>query len=40
MHDSMLKKLDQLKERIKEIETLLLDPETTKDINKYTLLIC
>ena len=38
MHDSMLKKLDQLQKRIKEIETLLLDPETTKDISKYTLL--
>ena len=38
MHDSMLKKLDQLQKRIKEIETLLLDPETTKDIDKYTLL--
>ena len=38
MHDSMLKKLDQLQKRIKEIETLLLDPETTNDIDKYTLL--
>ena len=34
----MLKKLDQLQKRIKEIETLLVNPETTKDIDKYTLL--
>ena len=38
MHDSMLKKLDQLQKRIIEIENLLLDPETIKDIDKYTLL--
>ncbi len=38
MHDSMLKKLEQLQKRIKEIETLLVDPETMKDIDKYTLL--
>ena len=38
MHDSMLKKLDQLQKRIKEIETLLLDSETIKNIDKYTLL--
>ena len=34
----MLKKLDQLQKRIIEIENLLLDPETIKDIDKYTLL--
>ena len=28
MHDSMLNKLDQLKNRIAEIETLLVDSET------------
>ena len=38
MHDSMLKKLEQLQDRIKEIETLLVDSETVKDIEKYTLL--
>ena len=38
MHDSMLKKLDQLQNRINEIETLLVDPETVKDIEKYTQL--
>ena len=38
MHDSMLNKLDQLKNRIAEIETLLLDSETVKDIEKYTQL--
>ena len=32
MHDSMLNKLDQLKNRIAEIETLLVDSETVKDI--------
>ena len=36
MHDSMLNKLDQLKNRIAEIETLLVDSETVKDIEKYT----
>ena len=38
MHDSMLNKLDQLKNRIAEIETLLIDSETVKDIEKYTQL--
>ena len=38
MHDSMLNKLDQLKNRIAEIETLLVDSETVKDIEKYTQL--
>ena len=32
MHDSMMKKLDQLQIRAKEIENLLLDSETLKDI--------
>ena len=38
MHDSMLKKLDQLQNRISEIESLLVDSETVKDIDKYTQL--
>ena len=38
MHNSMLNKLDQLQNRISEIETLLVDSETVKDIEKYTLL--
>ncbi len=38
MHNSMLKKLDQLQNRIGEIESLLVDSETVKDIEKYTLL--
>ena len=38
MHDSMFKKLDQLENRINEIQDLLLDAETVKDIEKYTLL--
>ena len=38
MHDSMYKKLDQLENRINEIQNLLLDSETVKDIEKYTLL--
>ena len=38
MHDSMFKKLDQLENRINEIQGLLLDSETVKDIDKYTLL--
>ena len=38
MHDSMFKKLDQLENRINEIQDLLLDSETVKDIEKYTLL--
>ena len=36
MHNSMIKKLDQLQNRIHEIESLLVDPETVKDIEKYT----
>ena len=38
MHDSMLRKLDQLQERINEIQNLLVDSDTVKDIEKYTLL--
>ena len=38
MHDSMFKKLDQLENRINEIQDLLLDSETVKDLEKYTLL--
>ena len=38
MHDSMLNRLDQLKNRIAEIENLLVDSETVKDIEKYTQL--
>tara|TARA_Y100000746_G_scaffold57846_1_gene46703 strand:- start:2866 stop:3951 length:1086 start_codon:yes stop_codon:yes gene_type:complete len=38
MHDSMLKKLDQLQDRINEIQDLLLDPKTIEDIDEYTLL--
>ena len=38
MHNSMLKKLDQLQKRIEEIESLLVDSETVKDIEKYKLL--
>ena len=38
MHDSMLKKLDQLQNRINEIQDLLLDSKTIEDIDKYTLL--
>ena len=38
MHDSMLKKLDQLQNRISEIESLLVESETVKDIDKYTQL--
>ena len=38
MHDSMLKKLDQLQNRINELESLLVDSETVKDIDKYTQL--
>ena len=34
----MLNKLDQLQNRINEIESLLVDSETVKDIEKYTLL--
>ena len=38
MHDSMLLKLEKLKERLLEIESLLIDSETVKDIDNYTLL--
>ena len=38
MHDSMLKKLDQLRTRISEIEKSLVDPDIVKDIDKYTQL--
>jgi len=38
MHDSMLRKLDQLQERINEIQNLLVNSDTVKDIEKYTLL--
>ena len=38
MHNSMIKKLDQLQSRIHEIESFLVDPETVKDIEKYTQL--
>ena len=38
MHNSMLIKLDQLQKRIEEIESLLVDSDTVKDIDKYTLL--
>ena len=38
MHNSMLNKLDQLQNRINEIESMLVDSETVKDIEKYTLL--
>ena len=38
MHDSMLKKLDQLQNRINEIQDLLLDPKAIEDIDEYTLL--
>ena len=34
----MLNKLDQLQKRIEEIESLLVDSETVKDIEKYKLL--
>ena len=38
MHDSMVIKLDKLNARLIEIEGLLIDSETVKDIEKYTLL--
>ena len=38
MHDSMLRKLDQLQERINEVQNLLVDSDTVKDIEKYTFL--
>ena len=36
MHDSMLAKLEKLKERLSEIEELLIDSETIKDMDNYT----
>ena len=39
MHDSMLKKLNQLQNIVNEIEVLLVDPETVKDIEKYKEII-
>lgn len=38
MHDSMIKKLDQLQNRINEIQELLVDSKTIEDIERYTLL--
>ena len=38
MHDSMVKKLDQLQNRINEIQELLVDSKTIEDIERYTLL--
>jgi peptide chain release factor 1 len=38
MHDSMLVKLEKLKIRLAEIEALLIDSETIKDMENYTLL--
>ena len=38
MHDSMLRKLDQLRTRINQIENSLVDPDIVKDIDKYTQL--
>ena len=38
MHDSMIMKLDQLQNRINEIQELLMDPRTIEDIERYTLL--
>jgi peptide chain release factor 1 len=38
MHDSMLVKLEKLKIRLAEIEALLIDSETIKDMDNYTLL--
>ena len=38
MHNSMLLKLEKLKERLNEIQNALLDSETVKDIEKYTQL--
>ena len=38
MHDSMIKKLDQLQNRINEIQELLMDSKIIEDIEKYTLL--
>ena len=38
MHDSMKAKLSKLEERLAEIQKLLIDSETIKDIDNYTLL--
>jgi len=38
MHDSMLIKLERLKERLEEIQNALVDSNTVKDIDKYTQL--
>ena len=38
MHDSMKAKLTKLQERLAEIQKLLIDSETIKDMNNYTLL--
>ena len=38
MHDSMKAKLSKLKERLAEIQKLLIDSETIKDMDNYTLL--
>ena len=38
MHNSMLLKLEKLKERLDEIQNALLDSDTVKDIEKYTQL--
>ena len=38
MHDSMLHKLEKLRERLIEIQDTLVDSDTVKDIDKYTQL--
>ena len=38
MHDSMKTKLSKLEERLAEIQKLLIDTETIKDMDNYTLL--
>ena len=38
MHDSMKTKLSKLKERLAEIQKLLIDSDTIKDMDNYTLL--
>ena len=38
MHDSMLIKLERLQNRLTEIEALLIDSDTLKDMDNYTLL--
>ena len=38
MHDSMKAKLSKLQERLAEIQKLLIDSETIKDMDNYTLL--